>query len=124
MRLLQVLEGLPCCGAVLPLAADLPTIHVAILGGTPFHNNILVCKGNSGQQFIKVTKAIKQYVLITPRVTLCIHALGNFVSRQFCYGTIIELKVIGPCVKDGPFMCPANCVAVSIALVSDHLSLP
>ncbi len=118
------LEGPPCRGAILPLAADLPTIRVAMLGGMSFHNNSLVCEGNSGQQFIKVNKAIKQYVLITPRVILCIHALGNFISRQFCNCPIVELNVIGPCVEDGPFMCPADCVAISVALATDHLSPP
>jgi hypothetical protein len=60
MRLLQVLEGLLCHGAVLPFAADLPTMRVAMLGGTNFHNDILVCKGNFGQRFVKINKRIKQ----------------------------------------------------------------
>jgi hypothetical protein len=59
MRLLHVLEGLPCYGAVLPLAADFPTIHVLMLGGMSFHDNILVCKGNCSQGFVKISKAIK-----------------------------------------------------------------
>jgi hypothetical protein len=124
MRLFQVLEGLPCDGVVLLLAADFPTICVAMLGGTSFHGNILVCKGNCGQQFVKVNKAIKQYILIPSLAALCIHAFGNFISRQFRYGPIIELNVISPCIEDGPVMCPANCVAIRIALVTDHLSLP
>jgi hypothetical protein len=124
MRLLQVLEGLPCCGAILPLAADLPTIHAAMLGGTSFHDNILVWEGNCSQRFFEINKAIKQYVLITPWLTLCIHAFGNFISCQFRYGRIVELNVLSPCVEDGLVMCPANCVAVSIALATDHLSLP
>ncbi len=98
------------------LVADLPIIRVAMLGGRSFHDNSLVCKGNS--------KAIKQYVLITPRVTLCIHALGNFISLQFCNCPVVKLNVIGHCVKDGPFMCLTNCVAISIALATDHLFPP
>jgi hypothetical protein len=48
MQLLQVLEGLPCHGAVLPLATDLPTMRAATLGGMSFHKDILVCEGNYG----------------------------------------------------------------------------
>ncbi len=124
MRLLQVLEGLPCCRAVLPLAADLPTIRVAMLGKTSFHDNILVFEGNCGRRFVKINKAIKQYVLITPQVTLCIHAFSNFISHQFRYSPIDELNIIIPHVEDGPVMCPANCVAISGALAADHLSPP
>jgi hypothetical protein len=61
MRLLQVFEGLPCHGAILPLAADLPTIPVVTLGGgMSFNDNILVCEGNCGRRFVKINKAIKQ----------------------------------------------------------------
>ncbi len=95
-----------------------------MLGGTSFHKNILVRKGNRYQRFVKVNKAIKQYILIPSGVTLCIHAFGNFISRQFRYGPIVELNVISPCIKDGPVMCPANCVAISIALATYHLSPP
>ncbi len=97
MRLFQVIEGIPCSEAVLPLAADLPTICVATLGGMSFHNNNLVCKENRGQQFIKVKIAIMQYVLIPPWVTLCIHALKKVISCQFCNCPIVELIVIGLC---------------------------
>jgi hypothetical protein len=95
-----------------------------MLGGTSFHDNILVFGGNCSQQFVKVNKAIKQYILIPSLIALCIHAFGNFISRQFRYGPIVELSIISPCIEDGPVMCLANCVAVSVALATDHLSPP
>jgi hypothetical protein len=106
------------------IGSNLPTICVVLLGGTSFHNNILVCKGNCGRRFVKVNKIIKQYILIPSGVTLCIHAFGILISCQFRYGPIVELNIISPCVKDGPVMCPANCVAISIVLATDHLSPP
>jgi hypothetical protein len=80
VRFLEVSKVLPGCGAILPLAADLPTNCTAFQVCTSVRlDNLLVRGSNCSVKLSVVNNIVKENILVPVGVALRIHCLSNQV---------------------------------------------
>ena len=80
VRILEVSKVLPGCGAILPLAADLPTNGTAFQVCTSVRSdNLLVRGSHCSVKSSVVNNRVKENILVPVGVALRIHCLSNQV---------------------------------------------
>ncbi len=124
VRLLKVSKVLPGFGTILPLAAYLQTNDTAFyVGPSVWLDNFLVRRSTRSVKSSMVNDGVKENILVSVWVTLCINCLSNQVCIEYGLITIVECELLLTCVEDGVGISQSDGVTIFISFPGGDVAL-